>query len=316
MDWINCPLCASEKFVPRGSVHDRLLGTEGQFCLVCCLECGLYYLNPQPGREELKKYYTEEYDLFQNAPFGRLPWWQRLSIGYGLNKRRKVVERFKKGGRLLEIGCARGTFLWTMRRRGRWEVYGVEPSKTACKAAREEFQLEIFQGTLEEAAFSSRSFDVVVLWDVLEHVSDPKSTLQEIRRLLVEDGVLILRVPQLGSWDQRLFGPYWVGWEAPRHLTTFSRVTLNRMLAASGFKVKKYFCFSGGYPAFTVSLRFWARDHLPSWGQKSLRLLAESPPARLAFAPFFYLMDRLVKSTVVTVVAVPEKGADPPGGIV
>jgi SAM-dependent methyltransferase len=315
MKRINCPLCASENFLPQGSVQDRLLGTDGQFCLVRCRDCGLFYLNPQPERLELEKYYSEDYEPFQAAQLDRLPLVQRLFIDYGLKKRRRAVEKFKPGGRLLEIGCAQGLFLWTMQRRRGWEVYGVEPSTAAGAVAREEFHLDVFQGTLEEAGFPSLFFDAVVLWDVLEHVPDPQATLREIRRLLSPEGVLILRVPLLGSWDQRLFGPYWAGWDAPRHLTTFSRETLTRMLLSTGFRVEEFFCFSGGYPAFTLSLRFWARAHLPPWGRQVLKTLTESPVARLAFAPYFYLMDRMVKSTVVTVAAKPEKEWESaPGG--
>jgi SAM-dependent methyltransferase len=308
---IDCPLCDSPEAIPVAQVRDRLLGIEGQFHMVRCACCGLHYLNPQPAMADLVPYYPEDYDPYATPMPDQLSLLQRFSLNYGLRKRSQAVEDYKRGGQLLEIGCAGGLFLDAMQRRGGWQVQGVEISEVAAGYARSQFGLDVFQGALEDAQFLDGSFDAVVMWDVLEHVHRPQETLLEIRRLLKPDGVLVFRLPLLDSWDRKLFGPYWSGWDAPRHLTLFSRRTIGLMLARTGFRVQRMTCISGGYPTFALSLRFWARDHLSEPARKRLQRTLEALPVRLAVAPYFYLVDRLGKSTVVTVVARPDDRKHP-----
>ncbi|MEJ2208787.1 MAG: class I SAM-dependent methyltransferase [Anaerolineae bacterium] len=310
METIPCPLCGSRDAVVVARHRDRMLGIEGEFTMTRCAGCGLLYLNPQPGPEELARYYPESYEPYLAGTEGASSRLKRLSLEYGLAKRCRVVTRYKESGRLLEIGCANGLFLDAMRRRGDWDVQGVDISPHAVSSARERLGLDVFLGSLHEAQFAGGSFDVVVMWDVLEHVHDPAATLAEIRRILAPDGLLIFRLPQLDAWERRWFGPYWSGWDAPRHLTLFSRRTLGLMLARSRFRIEKMACISGGYLTFVLSVRFWAREHLSARGQRWLRVVLESLPLRLLTAPLFYVIDRLQKSTVVTVVARPNNLRD------
>jgi SAM-dependent methyltransferase len=290
-------------------LRDRLLGIEGQFRVVRCARCDLHYLNPQPTMAELACYYPEDYQPFAVPPPDQMPLLQRLSVTYGLHKRRKAITRYKDGGSLLEIGCANGLFLNAMRRTGRWQLQGVDVSEPAVRYAQEQFGLDVFHGPLEDAKFPDQSFDAVVMWDVLEHVHQPKGTLLEIRRVLKPDGIFVFRLPLLGSYDEKLFGPYWAGWDAPRHLTSFSKDTLKAMLELTGFRVERMACISGGYPVFALSLRFWATDHFSKPAQKRLERLLEALPVRLIVAPVFYFIDQLRKSAVVTVSSRPDQRA-------
>jgi SAM-dependent methyltransferase len=303
---IDCPLCGSPDCIDVDTMQDRLLGVDGTFRMVRCVQCGLHYLNPQPTMEELVPYYSQDYDPFQIAAPSQLSFLQRHSLNYGLTKRCRLVNRQKAGGSLLEIGCATGLFLDAMRRTGRWQVQGVDVSEKAVQRAREVFGLNVFHGPVTEAHFAGEAFDAIVLWDVLEHVHSPTETLLEIRRILKSDGVLIFRVPLLDAWDRKLFGRYWAGWDAPRHLTLFSKHTLGLMLARTGFCVKETLCISGSYPTFVLSVRFWARQFLSPTAQRLVRCALEALPTRLVTAPFFRLTDQLKKSTVMTIVARPK----------
>lgn len=315
MQQIDCPLCGASDFVPALELRDRLLGIDGQFQMVRCARCELHCLNPQPTMAELTRYYPEDYHPFAVPPPDQLPLLQRLSVNYGLHKRRKAVTRYKGGGSLLEIGCANGLFLDAMRQTGHWQLQGVDVSEPAVRYAQEQFGLDVFHGPLEDAKFPDSSFDAVVMWDVLEHVHQPKETLREIHRLLKPDGVFVFRLPLLDSWDQELFGPFWSGWDAPRHLTLFSRHTLKLMLAETGFRMERTACISGGYPVFALSLRFWAGQYLSGMAQKRLQRILEALPVRLVVAPLFYLIDRLQKSTVVTVFARPDGDGHAPDSV-
>ena len=305
MHEIDCPLCGSSDYQMVSIVRDRLLGIDGQFNMVRCVRCELHFLNPQPSLAELERHYPEEYDPFETPLPGQSSWLRRLGVEYGLQKRRRAVMRYKKSGHLLEIGCANGLFMDVMRRAGGWQVQGIDVSEPAVRYARQQLGLDIFHGTLIDAQFPSNHFDVVAMWDVLEHVHNPRETLNEIRRVLKPDGLLVCRVPLMDSWDHRLFGAYWAGWDAPRHLTVFSSHTLDSILAQARLHVERTTCISGSYPVFVLDVRFWAQDHLSATVQRLVRQALESLPARLAAAPFFYFADRLLRSTAVTVVARP-----------
>jgi 2-polyprenyl-3-methyl-5-hydroxy-6-metoxy-1,4-benzoquinol methylase len=300
---IPCPLCESPEWASAAVLQDRLLGIDGEFRMVRCLDCGLHYLNPQPTQAELVRYYPEEYDPFALPAPGRLSAWQRRSLSYGLRKRCRAVTRYKEAGRLLEVGCATGLFLDAMRASGRWLVQGVEVSEPAVRQAREQFGLDVYHGSLEEAGLPTAVYDAVAMWDVLEHVPQPRETVREVRRVLKPDGVFVLRAPVLDGWDRRLLGEFWAGWDAPRHLTAFSRQTLHTLLSQADLRVLRAASTAGSYHALALGLRFWARGRLSTAGQERLRRTLEALPLRLAAAPFFYLADRLGKSTLLTVVA-------------
>lgn len=302
---VPCPLCQSREWAPVGLLQDRLLGVEGEFRMVRCLACGLHYLNPQPTQAELVRHYPEEYDPFALPARERLTLWQRRSLEYGLRKRCRAVTRYKEAGLLLEVGCATGLFMDAMRATGKWQVEGVDVSEPAVRQAREQFGLEVYHGTLDDAHLPASSYDAVAMWDALEHVPNPKETVREVRRLLKPDGVFVLRIPVLDGWDRKLFGPLWAGWDAPRHLTAFSRQTLHLLLSQADLRVLRTATTAGSYHAFALGLRFWAQARLSTAGQERVRRILEALPLRLAAAPFFYLVDRLGKSTLLTVAAQP-----------
>jgi 2-polyprenyl-3-methyl-5-hydroxy-6-metoxy-1,4-benzoquinol methylase len=105
-----------------------------------------------------------------------------------------LIERYKGGGKLLDVGCALGVFLYLARERG-WEVYGVDVSRYAASYAREVFGLKVFVQELEDVQFPDKWFDVITLWDVLEHFTDPSLQLQEILRILKDDGIILTNAP-------------------------------------------------------------------------------------------------------------------------
>jgi hypothetical protein len=93
MQKINCPLCNVDRSEPVAQVRDRLLGIGGEFTLVKCTGCGLLYLNPQPTSEEIARYYPPEYDGYVGVDLDQMSWLRRLSVKYGLYKRRRAVTR-------------------------------------------------------------------------------------------------------------------------------------------------------------------------------------------------------------------------------
>ena len=148
----------------------------------------------------------------------------------------RLLELVPARGRLLEIGCAVGFLLVAARERG-FDAIGVEMSEWASGIAREQFGLDVRCGTLEDAGLDDDSFDVVVLADVVEHLTDPAKTVREIRRVLKPGGRLLLLTPDTGSVVAKLLGERWWGL-LDDHYYYFSRATMKRFLEQEGFEVE------------------------------------------------------------------------------
>jgi len=304
METVNCNLCGADdsELVLEGK--DRLHGIEGTFRLVRCRHCGLIYLNPRPEPDEMARYYPSDYIAYYRAIEDEPSFSRRLDRRYGLHKRcREVIRRASEPGHLLDVGCATGVFLDGMCQRG-WTVTGVEVNAKAAQYARERLGLEVFVGELEDAGYPDASFDVITLWDVLEHVPDPRRTLGEISRILRPSGLLVLSLPNPDCLEARLFGPYWAGWDVPRHLYIFSRSVLERLLAETGFQIQEVSSFTGLYHAFVLSTQLWLAERLASQRLRQLILaVMRSWPARLLTLPWYAVAGRWNLSSYMTVFA-------------
>lgn len=303
-----CGVCASRLFLIE---QDRLQHLPGEFRLVVCANCGMYYLNPQPTPAELARYYPNEYFPYSIAIADEASALTRLDRTYGVHKRcRAVMQVASQCGVILDVGCASGNFLNGMRATG-WTCHGVEVSGHAAQYARQRFGLNVFTGELQAAHYASTSFDVVTMWDVLEHVYAPRPTLHEIARVLKPGGWLVLSLPNPECVEVKLFGKYWAGWDAPRHLQLFPGQMLTELLARTGFKVERVRSFTGRFHVLSLSLQFLIADRMPTGRlQYTARALAQSNLLRAMLWPYYAVADRLNQSSIMTVFA--RRVVDPP----
>jgi ubiquinone/menaquinone biosynthesis C-methylase UbiE len=201
--------------------------------------------------EELSAYYPDHYEAFQPQVMSPRQAWHASRMW---EMQAKYVMRFMPtSGRLLDIGCATGEFLNTIRNH-KWEVSGLEVIEQAAHNARERYKLDVITGSLETANLADNSYDVITMWDVLEHLPDPKDALKRCHRLLKPGGYVIFSIPNLASFDRYLFGSRWIGWDAPRHFTLFTKPTLQQALDQTGFSIESSDCFLGGKGTFLLSL--------------------------------------------------------------
>lgn len=140
-------------------------------------------------------------------------------------------------GRVLDVGCGNGEMLRALRRLG-WDVVGIERTEATAGPARR-LELEVHAGGLEACRLAASSFDLIILWHVLEHLSDPHAALGELARLLRPAGRVVVAVPNVASWQARLAGPEWYHLDVPRHLYHFDRRTLTHLLARAGLRVER-----------------------------------------------------------------------------
>lgn len=206
--------------------------------IVRCRACGLTTVGRRDVLEDLVALY--------GAPY----WEDAGEVGYGdysaaeARKRHhfrgllEELERLTGPGQLLEVGSAYGFFLDEARKRG-WRVRGVEPAEHAAHHARQVFGLAVAAGPLTELPVDGEAVDVVALWDVIEHVPNPRETLERAFEWLRPGGILALSTGDIGSLVARIHGRDWSLLTPPWHQYFFSRRTMRAMLADVGFSVVK-----------------------------------------------------------------------------
>lgn len=167
---------------------------------VRCRRCSLVYLSPRPkGALIIKGYSCAKDERYVSQEEGR---------GITFRNSLKKITRLRPRGKLLDVGAASGTFV-SMAVEAGYDAYGVEPSGWMCDFAKKNYGLRVLQGVLEEQNFKDASFDIVTMWDVLEHVPDPMATLREVMRILVPDGLLFINYPRIDDPLARLAGRKW-----------------------------------------------------------------------------------------------------------
>jgi len=183
------------------------------------------------------------------ALYDRSYWEDSKQVGYddyGAAEKRKRhhfstlldhLEVFTSPGAMLEIGSAYGYFLDEAQRRG-WQARGIEPSAHAAGYARDKLGLDVSRGPAESLQIDPDSLDAVVLWDVIEHLSDPRRTLSWAHRTLRTGGVIALSTGDVDSLSARLHGAAWSLMTPPWHQFYFSRATMRRLLEDVGFTVE------------------------------------------------------------------------------
>jgi SAM-dependent methyltransferase len=148
------------------------------------------------------------------------------------------MKTYSRAGKLLDVGCNIGLFLKVAREEG-FDVTGVELNRDCAAYGRENFGLEIHSEYLDAIGFPSGSFEVVTLFDVLEHIPDLHNFLKEVRRIIRPGGLLVVQSPNLGSLMAELTGSQWSWLTPPDHLYHFTPETLQLLLHESGFTVKE-----------------------------------------------------------------------------
>ena len=240
--------------------------------IVRCLRCGLVYVNPQ---ESIRKIYLMYRDM-KDEVYVAEEQGRRIAARIILKK----IAKYKRKGKILDVGCATGFVLDEAKKQG-WEAHGVELSGWAVHFAKERFDLDVFKGTIKQARFPYNYFDAIVMNDSIEHLTHPKETLEEIRRVLKTDGVLCISTPDIDSFLSGFLGARWWGIQQS-HLYYFSRKTLSKMLDVAGFKVIRY----------TSHVRVFSFDY---WG-KRIKGYNESLYKLLNFfAKCVFLQNRLLK---------------------
>ncbi len=225
-----CPACSEDRALP-------LFEKQG-FSIVRCQSCGLMYVNPRPMPEQIAALYSSVYFRSGEFDYSGVQHLEHREVKLAnAELRLKLLGQYCSKGCLLDIGCGGGFFVQAAGRRG-WSSMGLEPSPRAARRAAREQQVRVIAGRLEEAPVLPGRFDVVTMFDVLEHVFCPRTFLLEARKLLGPGGLVLIETPNMAGCVPRLLSHRHPWVRPPEHLTYFTPSTLCLLLERAGYRLE------------------------------------------------------------------------------
>jgi 2-polyprenyl-3-methyl-5-hydroxy-6-metoxy-1,4-benzoquinol methylase len=252
-----CVLCSGTEFRFVVTGYDRMQARSDDFDYVRCLGCGLHARAQLPEPEQIPDLYPSNYLSIINSwkrdldkPVNRLA----IKYLYGVDsvsrpRLARAVFRLLSGrimhgiqepygaNRLLDVGCGSGEALEVYRRLG-WRVGGIEISQQAGAACREK-GLDVHQGTVFDAPFSTQGFDVILLSHVIEHVLDPVAVLRRVAEFLAPQGKIVVTTPNTRGIGFLIYGSCWLALDAPRHIFLFDTNTIRLLATRAGLAVSR-----------------------------------------------------------------------------
>ncbi len=270
---VPCNLC--------GSTDVRTIReSSGEGRIVRCRRCGLAYVSPRLAYDPRTQY---EVDAYHERVRGQgesgyasyagdravlLPYFGRWA---------QEMAHLRPGGRVLEVGAAAGYFLEQARAHG-LRPEAIEPSKSCQRVIRDDLGIPLVAASLEDAAIEPATYDVIALFQTIEHLDDPRRGLQKMARWLKPGGLMVITTPNRAGWPARVLGKRWFEFKPREHLYYFEPRTITRMLEAGGFERISVRRDSNRYP-----LRFLfdrARQYYPALAPL-VRVLERVTPGRV-----------------------------------
>lgn len=261
---MNCRVCGSDRV-------EALRGYESAF-LVRCRKCECVFADPLPTGQELEEHYAHKYE----NKYRKESWTSDVT-------RKRLVEIvgdfeiFRESGRMLDVGCGKGLLLESAKKQG-WECYGTEYSEDALALGREQ-GFTMHRGELSEDTYPAGFFDVIVMTEVIEHLTDPFLEMEKVVSFLRRGGCLYLTTPNFGSLSRRILGTKWNVIDYPAHLHYFCPRTMALLASRLGCRVQV--CETTGISLSRFATSVSKEQHLeikPSDADEKIRSLLESSP--------------------------------------
>lgn len=235
-----CIICGHSNFKNLFSATNPDL--YDKFIIQRCKHCGLKRTLLNEGRDlssyyQKTKYFAKESSLFNSIKkiFAKL-------------LKRKLIEKIKNGGVLLDIGCGDGEVL-KLFLDPKWKLYGIDPYGQPNSSNP---NIRIYNNKFENTKFPNNYFDVLTFWHVFEHLKNPVKVLRECRRIIKNDGLLFISIPNSASFGFKLFKNKWFALYPPVHIYHYSLKTISDLLDKNRFKIAKVDRFSFEYTPFVL----------------------------------------------------------------
>jgi 2-polyprenyl-3-methyl-5-hydroxy-6-metoxy-1,4-benzoquinol methylase len=221
----SCPIC--------GHPSSQTVLVKNGYTLARCAHCHTVRVCPIPSNEFLREHYQDPayfdgkdeqgYRNYADVQKALLPHFQR---------RLRSIEKQIPKGHLLDFGCAAGYFL-QVARAANWEITGIELAHEMAQRAAQLVQAPVVSSL---DAISEKNFDAITLWEVIEHLPQPVTTLRQLHDSLRPGGMLMLSTPNTGHWQAIREPDLWLSYRPPSHLFYFTARTLEETLSRAGFE--------------------------------------------------------------------------------
>lgn len=195
--------------------------------IVECQSCGIIYVDEKTSQEKISTYYEVSQDPLYFAQQEA----RKITFGHYLKRLNTV---FPAKGKLLDIGTNTGLFVRLALDNG-WQATGLEPNRWATEFAKKNYSINLINKPFEKNVFPKESFDVITMWDVIEHFVDPIEELEKIYWFLKEGGVFAFSTVDPGSFFAKSMGTRW-SWYMTMHRVFFTRKSAATYLEKIGFK--------------------------------------------------------------------------------
>lgn len=250
----DCPLCASAA-MPFANVRDHFFGSPGswEYWRCAATSCGIAFIAPAPTADQLAAAYSTYY-THADSSGATLPGWLEARLASSIRKSPRLMKRLPmvgwlaeqvawelgglqvRAGLVVDIGAGDGARLKRLHRAGWEQVAGVEPDPIAVRVA-QSAGLDMRIGSAEELPLDDGVAQAALMHHVIEHVRDPRKSLAEAFRILCTGGELSIVTPNVDSSGRALWGEFWRGYEAPRHLGIFSTAAMANLAREAGFEI-------------------------------------------------------------------------------
>ncbi len=268
---IPCPLCGSRSSELFCRAFDRVRRKpEETWEILQCRDCGYGWTYPPLEEQKIGDYYPTAYlgdtsrmiEAFKAGGLQKSRSWRKET------EKAELIEKFISRGTILDVGCADARFLLALDP-SRWVRTGVEFSEPTVRLVSQAFpELSLIPGDIYAGDLAPGSFQVICFWHVLEHLPQPGKVLARVRQLLRPGGLVFISLPNLNSFQARLFRRFWYGFDdVPRHLHHFSPRPLQRILSAADLEFLHgplFFSRIVNFHALKYSLINWSEEKFGS----------------------------------------------------
>lgn len=222
----NCPFCITGKTTKVLSINNA----SGTFAILRCDNCLTEYCpidHSAIDEQEVQKHFFDE-DLYTIANIEKVH-------RYWRSEAKRIKALGYTSGKILDIGCNTGEFLYCLG--DGYQKHGIEIADIPADLA-EQKGITVYRTPLEEANLPTASFDIITLYALIEHLSDPRTLMQEIGRILKPGGIVVIMTGDYRTWKARLLGKHWHMYIPPLHQFFFCRNALRTV--AQEFALEEY----------------------------------------------------------------------------
>lgn len=225
MNYKQCPICQSKQLQTVIATSTDYISKD-VFDVMQCVCCQVSFTCPCP--EDIEQYYPKQYRKYSKLVLRVLRYFYQARV-------QRWSRLFDKPGHALEVGCGPGIMLDILQRQG-WQVKGLERSEQATEYARNVYNLDVVGENIENLSLNEK-YDLIILFNVLEHITDPLTLIRECAKRLNPHGRVIVNVPNFDSWQAKWFRDMWLHLDVPRHLFHFSKNSLQVLFNQAGLTI-------------------------------------------------------------------------------